>query len=303
MEELLKKEMECHASDNFEEYEECIAELNEMIKEILTSKFGYKGRSCDSREFRDKKLGIFLYKTLTGVGLNLDDIKDIILDCDNRRNVMGIETKGGKKIWVKSSGTHGSISVDEILYTKEVDSIGKIIGEDVPIVINDDVKNRIIALSDIRGKPVYEDGYWERFSPTELATNILFEIILMDADRVRDNVIREDGIIKELDFGAITNVDTLEEWRQMKTSNQVVKGFFRWMDSVIKGEKISKRGELYLKNFIQAMREKMNEYRENEDLIRLSAPYIYRHHKERVDNILKELSEYLDKIEERIKGE
>lgn len=296
MAEIRDKLHECHKAEDFEEMDRCYIEMNNMVKDYLTERFGPAGQTCNSKEFHEKKLGKFIYETLHNIGMDLDDIQGITLSCDSgQRNVFALETGPESRIWVKAAGTNRPITIDEIIFTQEIENLGKIIGEDVPTVINTDMKNKIMALSDVTGH-VMRPSYYEEFSPTELATNALFEIIIQDADRIRDNVLREGGIIKEIDFAAITGLDSLDQWLRSKASNGTLKGLFNTIKSVAEGRASEKDLE-YAREFKKAMLEKIDEYRENEHLIELSAPHIYRLHKERVDKILGEVEELLSKIE------
>jgi len=299
MADIRKMEEQCHLAKDFDEMNECYLNMNEMIKQYLTEKFGYKGRTCNERDFDRKKLGVFVYDTLKSMGLDLDDITDIELDCrEGVRNVFALTIKPeNKKIWFKASGSNRDLTVDEIIFTEEIEKIGKLIGEDVPTVLNSDLNNRVMALSEVTGRPIVRESVsYTDLSPTEVATNALFEIILMDADRVRYNVLREDGIIKEIDFAALVpSIKSLDEFIYSKVSNPILKGVFNTLKRMAGNPEYSTHKDWMLK-FKEAMLEKIDEYYEKEHYIKLVAPHIYEFRHEDVDNILTEIKELLQKI-------
>lgn len=294
---IMDAEQKCHASQDFDEYQSCLKELNDTVGKYLTERFGTKGYGCNAADFTERNIGTFIEKTLNAIGLSVDDISDIILECESgTRNVFALETKEGNKIWIKAAGTNRPTTLTEMIVTKEVSDIADMIGEDTPHIVYQDVPNRLMAISDVAGKSLMSDAsVYNQFSPTEMATNSLFEILLMDGDRIRDNVRHSDRIISEIDFAAIQPINSLKQWRNSKASNYLLKRLFNDLENIQRGD--SPMDKQWTINYIKSMRQKMNEFDHKKNDIKVVAPHISKWNLERAEKIYAELDDFLNRTE------
>jgi hypothetical protein len=295
---IMDAERKCHSSQDFTEYQSCLKELNDIVGEYLTERFGEKGLGCNTYEYHERNIGTFIQNVMNSIGLSVDDISDVHLDCEmHTRNVFALETKDNNRIWIKASGTNGPISLTEMIVTREVSDIADIIGEDTPHIIHQDVPNRLMAISNIEGRTLRGDlSVYNQLSPTEIATNTLFEIILMDGDRVRDNVRKSDGIISEIDFAVIQPVDSLHQWRNTKTSNHILKRLFNDLDRIQAGHAPHDRE--WTQKYITSMRQKINEFEQKKHDIKHIAPNMSKWNLTSAEKILSELETFLSKTED-----
>lgn len=297
---IMTAEERCHAAKDFNEYDQCLSDLNALVGQFLTERFGNKGYGCDRSEFDSQKIGSFIEKTMAAIGLSIDDISDIHLECEmGTRNVFALETKDGNKIWIKARGSNRPLTVTEMVITNEVSNLAEIVGEDVPHIVYQDIPHRLMAISNVAGKPIHSTPtVYNNFSPTEMATNTIFEIILMDADRIRDNVRNSDGIISEIDFAAIRPISSLQEWRNSKAANGLQKRLFNDLDSIASGKPPMDRE--WTANYVKSMKQKLSAISSMTTDIHTFAPNISKWNMERSQKILSETMDLLNDVESHL---
>lgn len=300
VEDIMQSERRCHLSRDFEEFKQCQLDLNDTVKEYLVGRFGFKGRSCNEAEFDDRLIGNFIQKSISAIGLTLDDIQDITLDCERgRRNVFALDMKDGHRIWVKASGSNRPIGITEILITNEVADFADMIGEDTPHVIYQDVPNRLIAISHVQGGTLRDHNKIPYdFSPTEIATNTLFEIFLMDGDRDVDNVRSSEHIISEIDFASINPTETLDRFLNSKLSNRLIKRNFLDMKRIREGQKPI--DEQWTRDYIRAQRQIIDEFRQLKGDIKHVSPNLTKWNMENAESIYSEVEAILDQTEQAL---
>lgn len=295
---LLGDIMSCRSADSYKERQECEDRVNLEIADVLAEMFPETWHGCDIDEYDRKNIGNFIIETINMMGHKIEDVKRIEpTPCLGHRNVFALDFGSGKKVWIKSAGGNRPIALDEVVYTSEAEAIARLLGEDAPVLINYKLEDEkyIMALSDMSGKEMgYGEGYYKEFSPTELATSMVFEAILMDADRAGRNVIQEGNIIKEIDIAAIMEVRAFDEFIDRKFSNVALKSLMGHLKNL---KDLPENDRQFMRDLRKNVLNRIEVYKANKWTLSVIAPHICDKKKqEAADELLAGMENYFREL-------